>query len=161
MRPGPRKVKINVDASFHQDSWEGALGVAIRDYQGKFMAANMKYLPHVSLVAMAEASVMKEGLDLDIRMGCTNIVAESDSLEIIEACRGYQVWHNESSAIFAECIDKLAKIGSVLFSHCLRDANRVAHTLAKECFSCKDNRSWVDDPPSFLLENLLNYVTES
>jgi hypothetical protein len=83
---------------------------------------------------MAEAMVMKERLDLTIQMGCNNIVAESDSLEIIEACKGDQVWHNKSSVIFAECIDKVVEIGSVSFSHCLRDANRVAHTASKRVF---------------------------
>jgi hypothetical protein len=33
-RPDLRKVKINVDASFHQDLWEGALRAVIRGYQG-------------------------------------------------------------------------------------------------------------------------------
>jgi ribonuclease HI len=141
MRPGPRIVKLNVDASFHEDSGEGAIGAVLRDYQGKFLAAMMKYLSHVSSVAMAVAIAMKEGLEFAIQRGCNRIVAESDSLETIEACKGDHVWHNDSSAIFADCIDKMAEIGSVSFSHCMREANSVADRLAKECFICKDNRS--------------------
>jgi hypothetical protein len=60
----------------------------------------MKYLSHVSSVAMAVAIAMKEGLEFAIQRGSNRIVAESDSLETIEACKGDHVWHNDSSAIF-------------------------------------------------------------
>jgi hypothetical protein len=35
----------------------------------------------------------------------------------------------------------------------------VAHELAKEGFRSKVSSNWVDEPPSFLLDSLLNDVT--
>jgi hypothetical protein len=80
---------LNLDAFFHEDSCSGATG-----------AASTKYLPHVSTVAMAaEALAMREGLYLVNRMGCNNVIAESNSTEIAEACLGEQMWWSGSSYI--------------------------------------------------------------
>jgi hypothetical protein len=38
------------------------------------------------------------------------------------------------------------------------DANKSAHVIASECFSSKLSSSWEVDPPSFLLETLLNDI---
>jgi hypothetical protein len=91
---------LNLDAFFHEDSCSGATGAILRDFQGNFVAASTKYLPHVSTVAMAaEALAMREGLYLVNRMGCNNVIAESNSTEIAEACLGEQMWLSGSSYI--------------------------------------------------------------
>ena len=70
-KPPPRHVKLNVDASFHEDTKSGATGAIIRDYQGLFIAACGRFIPHVSSPAMAEAMAMKEGLTLVNHLGVT------------------------------------------------------------------------------------------
>jgi hypothetical protein len=35
----------------------------------------------------------------------------------------------------------------------------VAHVIARECFDTKRSSSWEVDPPSFILETLINNVT--
>jgi hypothetical protein len=42
----------------------------------------------------------------------------------------------------------------------MREANKVAHSLARECFSRKILCNWVDERPDFILDELLNNVTE-
>ena len=158
-RPSPRQVKVNVDASFHADLCAGAIGVVMRDYQGSFIAATSKFIPHVASATMAEALAMKERLRLAITMGCNNIIAESDSLETIEACMGVETWWNASAAIFADCVDMASTIGSVTYRHCIREANKAVHEVARVCFHNKDSCNWVDEPPSFLLNSLLDDVT--
>ena len=54
------------------------------------------FLPYVASVAMAEPRAMKEGLALANRLGVSVVVAESDSLETVEACTGDETWWNES-----------------------------------------------------------------
>jgi hypothetical protein len=72
---------------------------------------------------------------------------------------GDQVWWGENSAIFADCVDLAVLVGGVTFKHCLREANEAAHTLARDSFSNKTSCNWVDEPPSFLLDRLINDVT--
>jgi ribonuclease HI len=135
------------------------MGAVLRDYQGKFVAANMKFLPHVLSMKMAEALAMKQGLLLAHQLGCNRVIAESDSSMTIEACSGEQRWDNESTTVYADCIDLVASIGSVSFTHCLREANSVSHCLAREGFTIKESCNWDDEPPGFILDTLLNDVT--
>jgi ribonuclease HI len=158
-KPKPREVKLNVDASFVQDLHAGAIGAVLRDYKGNFIAASSNYLPHVSLVSMAEAYATKEGLRLACERGCNNIVAESDSMETIESCTRVHQWSSDATAVYADCVDLVVSIGEVSFRHCLREANMVAHSLAHECFKVRLDCNWVDEPPSFILQPLLNDVT--
>jgi ribonuclease HI len=159
-RPSPRIIKINVDGSFHSDTCAGSVGAVARDSLGKFIAASTVYLPSVASAAAAEAMAMREGLSLATRLGCSNVLMESDSTETVDACSGDEPWWGESSAIFADCVDLAALVGNVSFKHCPREANEAAHELARVCFSSISSCNWVDEPPSFLLEKLINDVIE-
>jgi hypothetical protein len=92
-------------------------------------------------------------------VGCNNIQADSDSMDVIEACSGEEAWWNESAATYADCMDMVATIGSVSFSHCPREANVVADELARYSFLNKLSCNWVDDPPSFILNSIVNDAT--
>jgi ribonuclease HI len=158
-KPEPRHIKLIVDASFYLDSRACVVGAVLRDYQGSFIAANCSFIPHVASVAMAEAIAMREGLGLAATMGCNALIAESDSVEVIEACTGEAMWWSDSAAIYADILDATTTIDKVIFKHCSREANKVAHDLAKYSFSSKLSCKWVDEPPGFLLNNLVNDAT--
>jgi hypothetical protein len=68
-------------------------------------------------------------------------------------------WWNESVAIYADCIDISMLIGTVKFKSCPRKANQVALEIAKFSFLHNQTRNWVDEPPSFILDRLVNDVT--
>ena len=113
---------------------------------------------HVSTATMVEALAMKEGLALANRMGYNVVQAESDSTDVIDACTGGERWWNDSAAIFADCVDYVASIGTVSFQHCPREANAVAHELARVCYTDKSSCNWDDDPSSFIIGKLVNDV---
>jgi hypothetical protein len=50
-------------------------------------------------------------------------------------------------------------IGVVEFVHCRREMNRVAHDIARHSYNLNSRCNWVDEPPSFLLQPLLDDVT--
>ena len=50
-------------------------------------------------------------------------------------------------------------IGKVKFKHCPRSANGVAHELARKCYVSNFSCNWVDEPPSFILDKLIDDVT--
>jgi hypothetical protein len=58
-------------------------------------------------------------------------------MEVIQACDREEAWWGESTAIYVDCIDIAASIGNVSFHHFIREANKVAHSLARESFSKK------------------------
>jgi ribonuclease HI len=148
-----------VDASFYHDSRAGVVGAVLRDYQGSFIAANCSFIPQVASVAMAEAIAMREGLGLAATMGCNALIAESDSVEVIEACTGEAMWWSDSAAIYADILDATTTIDKVIFKHCSREANKVAHDLAKYSFLVSFLVIGSMSPLGFLLNNLVNDAT--
>jgi hypothetical protein len=102
---------------------------------------------------------MKDGLNLANQLGCSRVEAESDSLETIEGCIGGDTWWSENSAIFADCLDIRAGFDDVKFKHCSREANKVADEIARLCFQSGNSCNWIDEPPSFILQTLIDDVT--
>jgi hypothetical protein len=86
---------------------------------------------------MAERIAMWEGLSLATSLGCNNVI-ESDSTKTIPASTGEQSWWNESVAIFVDCIDLVSQIDKISFKVYPREANQVAHELARDSFEEKD-----------------------
>jgi ribonuclease HI len=113
-RPKPRYIKLNVDASFHDDKKAGAAGAVLRDIDGHFIAASCCLIPHVSTPMLAEAIALREELELPSQPNLSRAQAESDSSDVINACNGDERWWSEALAVF-----------------CLREANKVAHELAR------------------------------
>jgi hypothetical protein len=126
----PKQVKVNVDDSFHLDDHAGSAKVVIRHFEGRFIVASFLYLPNISSAAAAEAIAMRERLILVNHLGCSNVLAESNSMEIIEACTWEETWWGKSAAIYAECVDLVILIGGVQFQHCLREAGEIAHEFS-------------------------------
>ena len=158
-KPRSLFLKLNVDAAYNEDERACASGAIIRDNMGGFVAASVLYIPHMSSASMAEAIVMKHGLELANFIGCNAIEAESDSLEVVQNCSGEeQIW-NDATAVYAECFTLAASIGKVEFKHCKRDCNKAAHEIARNDFLSKLSCNWVDEPPSFILQTLIDDVT--
>jgi ribonuclease HI len=102
---------------------------------------------------------MRDGLELAIKLGCNRVQAESDSTEVVEACNGGDRWWSEESAVFADCVDLASSIGVVSFRHCPRDANEVAHVLARAAFDSGSSGFWEGEPPEVIVSHLVNDVT--
>jgi ribonuclease HI len=159
LKPGANILKLNVDAAFSEENKNGASGAVLRNSQGAFVAASNNFIPHVASVHMAEALAVLHGLMFANSLGCNVIEAESDSLEVIQLCSGQDRIWNESTAIYADILSTAGMIGKVTFSHCGRESNIVAHELASHSFNSASSCNWVDEPPSFIRQSLLNDVT--
>ena len=66
---------------------------------------------------------------------------------------------NSAAAIYDKCSTICSGFQEISIEHCSRDANRVADELAKQAMQTKTNCIWDDEPPSFILECVLNDVT--
>jgi hypothetical protein len=87
------------------------------------------------------------------------VEVESDSLEIAHLCSGEEHIWNEATDVYVKIMSHVGATRNVDFSHWRRELNEIAHCIARECFNSKFFCSWIDEPPSFLLQTLLNNVT--
>lgn len=103
----------------------------MRDFESRFIGSATLFLPNIASAVVVEVIAMREGLALANRLVCNNVLTESDLIETIQACTGEESWWGESSMVFADCIDIATMVGRVNSQHCSREANGVAHELAK------------------------------
>jgi hypothetical protein len=54
----------------------------------------------------------------------------------------------------------LCRLSNVQIKFYQREAHGVAHELARFCFFNKNSFNWVDEPPRFLLDKLINDLTK-
>uniref|UniRef100_A0ACD5U7R5 Uncharacterized protein n=1 Tax=Avena sativa TaxID=4498 RepID=A0ACD5U7R5_AVESA len=102
---------------------------------------------------------LKIGLQKLENIGCSPTVVESDSLELINACKGEtEIW-SPYSAILADCFEIAQRMANISFLHCLREANKVAHNLARLAFDSDSVIAWDGDPHSSVLADALYDVT--
>ncbi|XBJ06792.1 hypothetical protein VPH35_012406 [Triticum aestivum] len=157
-RPNPRFIKLNVDAAYYPDESVGATTSILRDDRGNFIGGQCKLIPYVADVISTEALAMRDGLVFANALGCNQLEAELDYLQVINCCNGQTTWWDASAAIFAECLDISNLIGKVIFKHCYRCFNQAAHVLAHFCYCNKTSYSWLDEPPDIVVSKLVDDV---
>ena len=84
------------------------------------------------------------------------LLIQSDNLEVINTLNDRGFFGTAEAPIFEGILIQFISFTKVCFVHCPRDANLVAHCLAKDCDS--QPIVWVDDPPSFILSLLIDNV---
>lgn len=99
-----------------------------------------------------------KGLHLIETLGCSTVIIETGSLEISKACVAEVDVLGPNAAVMMKSFHIIQTLGTVRVQHCQREANKVAHKLAR--FSVDSSSSLVcdGDPPSFILQDILNDV---
>jgi len=120
-----------VDASYNQDRGTGSTGAVIRDSSGSFIAAAARFIEHVLDAPMAEAMALKEGLLLAQQIGCNRLMIQSDCLEVVETMKQDGISATASAPVYDECVQLWQDFVSISIEHCNREANKVAHEVAR------------------------------
>ena len=157
MRPRNGYVKLNVDAGFDHDSLEGSVGAIIRDHNGNFVAAANEKLNICYDAITVEAIAVRFGLNLARAAGCNKIELNSDSLEVINALKEGSS-SSVASAIFDDCFFMSLDFTHIIFEHCCRDNNKVAHELAR-VVKFNPPGVWLDTAPGAVIPLIVSDAT--
>lgn len=124
-------VKRNVDANFDQDLLKGASGPVRCDSSGNFLAvANWKINVFMDVLS-AEVMTLRWGLSLAQTEGCNKLLINSDNLEVVKTMKNGGRSIGKVAAIFYDYYSLLASFLVLIFYHCSRVANDVAHELTR------------------------------
>jgi hypothetical protein len=142
--------KVNWDALVNVKEGVIGLGCVIRNEEGLVMGAKccVHKIQADSLLAEARAALF--ALDFCLDLGLANIVCEGDSLQVIKGICN-EDGQQDRIGHFLLGISQRASCFSVCkWSHCCREANVVAHLLARKasslCLSC----CWIEVLPLFI-----------
>jgi ribonuclease HI len=139
----------------------GSTIAIIRNDHGEVIGGGTWPLLNILSPASAEAMALKNGMLLLENIGCSPVVVESDSMELITACNGdIELW-SPYSAVLADCFQIARRIGRISFQHCPREANKTAHNQARLSFDSNNFCIWDSDPPPSVLNDVTYLILRS
>jgi ribonuclease HI len=159
LKPPVGKVMVNVDAAFDEDEGCGSVGIVVRDSTGGVLTAAHNFVPHLVDAPMVEAYALKEGLMLAQHIGCNRLIFQSYCMGVVDKMKDGGFTANSTTALYDECNIIWSDFQDIMIEHCNREANQAAHNLAKRVMQCKQNCTWDDKPPSFILDCLASDIT--
>lgn len=126
-------MKVNVDAAINEERKVAGLGTVIRNSQGQMVAAAVKRIKFEGDVSIAEAKVVKRGMDVARAVSCTYVIIETDCRMVAELANNKVKNISEIWWIIAEILNSKGDFQSITFQHALRHCNKKSFTKLRIC----------------------------
>ena len=143
-------IKINFDDSLKVADRRGGIRIIVKNNKGEIVGAVHAFIEGTTNPMAIEANVAFRALLFGKDMRFTRIILEGDALSVIT-----KMMQTEPSLSDVGNLGKVVKDLMKSFSwskiqYVRRETNEVAHCLAKNALSLKNDVYWVDDCPEFL-----------
>jgi ribonuclease HI len=146
-QPSPGYLKCNVDASFYNMAGATGWGWVVRDSRGHFQLAGTNLIHSPLSVLEGEAMALMEAMEEAIHRGLSPIIFESDSKLVVDAISSRQSGVSEFSILISRIQSMLSANNYFEVKYVKRQANKVAHYLARAAFSLSSRRVFDLVPP--------------
>lgn len=147
--------KINFDRAFSVGDRVGGAGAVIRNERGEFMVAMTSSIPGAGSSDHVEAMAGLMALDVALSIGLNRIVLEGDAIRIIQAILSTDEDLSPIGTIIKDIKLKVRSFVDFTATHVKRDANTAAHRAARFALSSRDFSVWMEEPPIWLTDVLL------
>ena len=114
---------MNIDAAFFDDG-TGAIGVVVRNDRGEAVAGCAEKIYNLPSPATAVAGTLEQGLALIENLGCSSVIVESDSMELVQLCNGETEVLTPYATVMVECFAIAQQIDNITVQHCPRNTNK-------------------------------------
>lgn len=146
--------KINVDAAIHEGDSFFKVGMIMRDENGTFEAGMQRSIGEEVTILEAEAIGVLEALCWITRLGIRNVIVECDSLTVVNALGKNTHYVSEVGITLEGCRSLLMQRSDLKVQYVRRQANSVAHNLARlPCLLGTMN--YFSSPPPCVLEYIV------
>lgn len=129
--PRPGALKLNVDASFFPGQASFSIGTVLRNQEGVFVAGKCMSMPRPATVLEVESIGVREALSWLMEVAYRSVTVETDSLLVVRALKSGSVNLLEVESVFKHCRLLLGDLPQVTLDHVRKQANKVAHILAR------------------------------
>ena len=145
--PPPGWLKINFDGATFKDRKLAGLGGVIRNDNGLIMAAFTQTIPLPTSVEMVEVLAARSALVLAKELCLNQVLLESDSEIIINALSNGGRDSSSYGHILLDIKLLTPAFMGVSFCHSRRQANKVAHRLARSACNFPPLQVWMEELP--------------
>jgi ribonuclease HI len=127
--------KCNIDAGFHSEQNRTSGGWCLRDHHGIFVLAGTSWLEGICSVIEVESMALLAALRELEERGISQVIIETDSQSLVNAIQHIQVGSFEFSVIVCQLKNILLLNQNFRVRFLKRQANIVAHSLARAAIS--------------------------
>jgi ribonuclease HI len=134
-KPPPPFLKCNVDCALFNNNSVAGYGLCIRNSTGQFIVG-MSNFTHSSLMPVeAEAWGLLEAIKFAAANDMSSVIFESDCKVIVDIVNSSHLPQNELGDILSTCKGLLSIHTSFIVNYVRRQANEVAHSIARASLS--------------------------
>lgn len=153
--PDQGYVKCNVDAALFSDQKCFGVGMCIRNSQGRFIKALSRWFECTPRPLEAEALGLKEAILWLSELGLSNVLIGLDCKLLVDGIVDGTKNQSEFGNIMSTCRSLLTHFPNFKISFARRQANFVAHTLARESklYASRHVFDWI---PSCITTTIMN-----
>jgi ribonuclease HI len=134
-RPPVNWLKCNVDAGFHQTINRTSGGWCLRDNRGQFVVAGTCWNDGQCSILEGEALALLHALKEIAQRSYSQVIFETDSKSVVDAIQHFRGGNSEFSTIISHINNVLLLNPNFVVKFVKRQANTVAHTLARAAVS--------------------------
>ncbi|PNX57208.1 replication protein A 70 kDa DNA-binding subunit, partial [Trifolium pratense] len=134
-KPGVTWLKCNVDGALLASEGKCGIGICFRDRSGSLVRAHTMVFPVDVTAAECEATALKYAITFAMTNGFKRVKFESDCQHVVNALINDRMYENELGTLLATCRSILSSNISYNIAFIRRQANRVAHNLARASLS--------------------------
>ncbi|XP_024626802.2 uncharacterized protein [Medicago truncatula] len=156
-KPPLTVVKCNVECALFNNNSIMGYGLCFRDSMGHFLPGMSNYEFLRVTPSEAEATGLLEAVKLAIARGMQSVIFKSDCKIVVDAVNSSVNPHNELGDIIFYCKQLLSLHANFSVRFVRRQANKVAHNIARASLSHPSPHIFFDVPSS-LNTLLLNYM---
>nr|KYP54015.1 hypothetical protein KK1_000181 [Cajanus cajan] len=124
-------LKGNVDVAIFKEDNKVGFGICLRDANGSLIKAKSGWFYGVAPSHEAEATTLLESIRWVCDQGYTHVILESDSKQVVEDILNSNIYYSEYGHTLHRCRSLLNSHPNLLVRFIRRQANHVAHSLAR------------------------------
>jgi ribonuclease HI len=133
--PPSGKYKCNIDVGVHKDARKTSAGWCVRDHRGYFVLGGSSWIDGRCSSNEGEALALLEAMKELQQRGFNNFIFETDAQNLVGAIRRRSSGVSEFSTIVNKIKCMLSLFPGFEVKPIRRQANRVAHTIARAALS--------------------------
>jgi ribonuclease HI len=154
-QPPPRgRYKCNIDVGIHVEARKTSVGWCVRDHRGQFVLGGSSWIDGRCSPYEGEALALLEAIKELQQRGFTNVIFETDAYIIVGAIRRRNTGVSEFSSIINKIKCLLSLYSGFEVKPIRRQANRIAHTIARAALSW--SRRHIFELIPYCIHNLLH-----
>ncbi|KAB2619858.1 hypothetical protein D8674_037424 [Pyrus ussuriensis x Pyrus communis] len=155
-KPEKGWLKCNFDGAWDEHGAVGGVGIVLRDGVGEFVAAAALKVEGISSAFLAETIVAREVALFVQQWRLQKVILKGDALLVIATIQNdLDVNHGPLGHVLSDIHMLLQPFQQWKAHFVRRDANNVAHRLARRGLTLEQSVSWFEEPPDVIFYLLL------